>query len=349
MTVGRKRKRKLIIVAAALAMAVGIILGLGAGAVKIAPSRVAWLLLHPGEAAKSRELESRIVWQMRLPRVLLACMTGGGLSIAGAIFQALFRNPMADPYIIGASSGAALGAVLVILFSADIGAAGGILRGVRLVPVAAFIGAIAAVMLSYALARVRNSVQLFTLLLSGVAVNAFFSAMVTMVIYFAGKRLHEMIAWMMMGGFGAASWTDTALLTPYIVIGALLAYSRSRDLNALSFGEEIAHVSGVDVRRVRLIVLAIASVLTAASVAAGGLIGFVGLVVPHLLRIAGGADHRYLIPASFFGGAAFLVIADTIGRTVIAPTELPVGLITALFGGPFFAWILRKARLEGQV
>lgn len=341
MSVDRKKKRRLIIGVAVAAMFGSLIWGLCAGAVRIAPSRVIWLLCHPGMTFKSSDLECVIVWQMRLPRVLLACMAGGGLSIAGAIFQALFRNPMADPYIIGASSGAGLGAVVAMLWSATAGVPGGI-------PVAAFVGAIAAVVLSYSLARVRGSVQLLTLLLSGVAVNAFFSAMVTMVIYFAGKRLHEMIVWMM-GSFTSASWNDAMLISQYILIGGLLAYARSRDLNALSFGEEIAHVSGIDVRRVRLIVLATASVLTAASVAAGGLIGFVGLVIPHLLRIAGGADHRYLIPASFFGGAAFLSIADTVGRTAIAPTELPVGLITALFGGPFFAWVLRRTRQEGQV
>lgn len=339
-----RRRRILVIQLAVLAMGICLVIGLCAGAVRIPPSKVLWVLTHV-RAGALMELEGVIIWEMRLPRVLLACLAGAALSVAGAMFQALFRNPMADPYIIGASSGAGLGAVLAMLWSsrAYLG-----VQGVRVVPVAAFTGALGAVVLAYSLARTKTGVQVLTLLLSGVAVNAFLSAMVSMVIYFAGKRLHEMIVWLM-GGFVSASWSDVLLLAPYVLVGAALAYLKARDLNALAFGEETAHITGIDVRRTRLTVVAVASVLTASAVAAGGLIGFVGLVVPHLLRIVGGAEHRYLIPACFFGGGALLVLADTLARVAIAPTELPVGVITALFGGPFFAWVLRRARAQGQV
>ncbi|MGB9868073.1 MAG: FecCD family ABC transporter permease [Bacillota bacterium] len=338
-----KRRRAVALQVAAVAMVASVVIGLCAGAAQIPVSRVLWLLAHP--SAQAAEPEAVILWEMRLPRVLVACLAGAALGVAGAMFQALFRNPMADPYIIGASSGAGLGAVLAMLWWSG---GHGCVQGLRMVPLAAFVGALGAVVLAYLLARTRAGVQMFTLLLSGVSVNAFLSAMVSMVIYFAGKRLHEMIIWLM-GGFVSASWPDVVLVAPYVLVGSGLAYLKSRELNAMALGEETAHVTGIDVGRTRLVIVGVASVLTAAAVAAGGLIGFVGLVVPHVLRIVGGAEHRYLIPASFFGGGALLVLADTLSRVVIAPTELPVGVITALLGGPFFAWVLRRTRAKGQV
>ncbi|HHY95833.1 MAG TPA: iron ABC transporter permease [Firmicutes bacterium] len=319
--------------------------GIGMGAVPVSPGRILHVLrVGPGilsgvPDSAPDSLGQTIIWQLRLPRVLLAGLTGGCLGIAGSLFQALFRNPLADPYLIGASSGASLGAVLAIALSLELH-----LFGLGTVPLLAFLGSTGAVLLVYHLARERGYVSVLALVLAGVAVSYFLSALVSLLTYLtADERLHQIAFWLM-GGFGTATWTGVRIALPYFVVGMLVALACARDLNSLLLGEETAHHLGVEVERTKRVVLATASLLTEVAVASGGVIGFVGLVIPHLVRMAGGPDHRFLIPAAALGGACTLMLADAVARTVLAPAELPVGLVTAMAGAPFFVYVLRQRR-----
>lgn len=279
-----------------------------------------------------------IIIQLRLPRVVLAALVGASLAIAGATFQALFRNPLADPYVIGVSSGASLGATVAMLLALDFK-----FWGVGAVPLLAFAGALATVVLVYQLARIGNTVSVFTLLLAGIAVGSFLSAIVSLLVYFSGERLHQVIFWLM-GGFGGSNWPYVRMAAPYFILGAGVVTLHVHELNLLLLGEETAGHLGVEVERAKKLLLTGATLLTATAVSTSGVIGFVGLVVPHAVRLIAGPDHRFLIPASALAGATLLVAADALARTVLAPTELPVGLITALAGGPFFIYVLRNRR-----
>ncbi|BCV23892.1 iron ABC transporter permease [Gelria sp. Kuro-4] len=335
-----KRRRERALVLALLAvLAAAALVAVCVGAADISPAELLRALgpVHTPAAAQSA-VNRAIIWELRLPRVALAALVGAALAVAGATFQALFRNPMADPYVIGVSSGAALGATLALLLALnfrflDVGA----------VPLLAFTGALGTVAVVYQLGRVGNAVSLLTLLLAGIAVGSFLSALVSLLVYFAGQRLHQVVFWLM-GGFEGADWSKVRLALPYFALGTAVILVHARELNALLLGEDTALHLGVEVERAKKLLLAGAALLTATAVAVSGLIGFVGLVVPHALRLLGGPDHRYLIPASALAGAALLVAADTLARTIIAPTELPVGLITALSGGPFFLYILRNRK-----
>jgi len=330
------RRRRILLAALTVTAVVTLVAGVGTGAVPVSPGRIFHVLrMGPGTGL----LEQTIIWQLRLPRVLLAGLTGGCLGIAGALFQALFRNPLADPYLIGASSGASLGAVLAIVLSLELR-----LFGLGAVPVLAFLGSTATVLLVYHLARERGYVSVLTLVLAGVAVSSFLSAVVSLLTYLsADERLHQIVFWLM-GGFGGATWKSVHLALPYFAAGMLASLACARDLNSLLLGEETAHHLGVEVERTKKVVLATASLLTGVAVASGGVIGFVGLVVPHLVRIAGGPDHRFVIPAAALGGACVLMLADSVARTVLAPAELPVGLVTAMTGAPFFIYVLRHRK-----
>lgn len=279
-----------------------------------------------------------IFLNIRLPRVFLAAMVGAALSVSGATFQALFRNPLADPYIIGVSSGAALGAALAIVSGFSLGWA-----GFGAVPLTAFVGGLAAIMLVYQLSRQGGFIPVMTLLLAGIAVNAFLSALVSLFVYFAGEHLHQIVFWMM-GGLGGARWSYVRVMLPYILVGFGIIYFFARELNVLLLGEDTALYLGINVEKVKIIFLTAASLLVSASVSTSGIIGFVGLVVPHMLRLVAGPDHRFLLPASALAGAILMTGADTLSRTVIAPMELPVGIITALLGAPFFLYLLRKRK-----
>lgn len=320
-----------------LAAVVGMAVCLGAASIPPAELLAALGLGHL-PATPQAAANQAILWELRLPRVALAALVGASLAVAGAVFQALFRNPMADPYVIGVSSGAALGATLAMLLTPNF-----LLLGVSAVPLLAFLCALGTVAVVYQLGRVGDAVSLLTLLLAGIAVGSFLSAVVSLLTYFAGDRLHQVVFWLM-GGFNAASWSTVRLALPYFLLGSLTLALQARTLNALLLGEDTARYLGVEVERAKKLLLAGASLLTATAVATSGLIGFVGLIVPHALRLLGGPDHRFLLPASALAGAALLVAADTLARTIIAPTELPVGLITALAGGPFFLYILRNRK-----
>lgn len=279
-----------------------------------------------------------IVLNIRLPRVFLAALVGASLSAAGATFQGLFRNPLADPYIIGVSSGAALGATLVIVSGLSLGWA-----GFGAVPVMAFAGGALAVVLVYQLSRQGGFVPVMTLLLAGIAINAFLSALVSLLFYFAGERLHQVVFWMM-GGLGGACWSYVRVMLPYFLLGFSIIYFFARELNALLLGEDTARTLGIDAEKYKKIFLAAAALLVSAAVSTSGIIGFIGLVVPHIIRLAAGPDHRFLLPASALLGAVLLLGADALARTVIAPAELPVGIITALLGAPFFLYLLRRRK-----
>ncbi len=281
-----------------------------------------------------------ILFQLRLPRVLLAGLVGAALAVAGALFQGLFRNPLADPAIIGVSSGAALGGILVIVLAG--GAAASVAGGLG-IALAAFAGALVAALVVYRLARIGPTVQVTALLLAGVAVAAMISAVISLVMSLANERVDQIYFWLL-GGFGAAGWSPLAAATPLIAVGLVGALLLRNELNLLALGEERAAQLGVDVARVKRRCIVVGSLLAAAAVSVAGVIGFVGLMTPHVLRLVVGADNRRLLPAVLLAGPAFLILADLAARTVVAPQELPVGAITALLGGPFFLFLLRRQR-----
>ena len=287
---------------------------------------------------RSQELskDGTILFRIRLPRALLAVLVGGGLALAGASFQALLRNPLADPYILGVSGGSALTAIIGMIIAAS--------SSFVTVPVFAFGGALAAIFLVLAVARTGGKLPVITLLLAGVVVNSFFSALVMFVLSVAStQHLPSAIYWMM-GQISSKNYSTVGMVAVYFVPGIVVLLSLSRDFNLFSLGEESAQQLGVNTERSKLIAFIAASLLTAVAVSVSGLIGFVGLMVPHIIRLVFGPDHRLLLPASFLFGGIFLVLCDLISRTLIAPAELPVGVITAVLGGPFFIWLLRQSR-----
>jgi ABC-type Fe3+-siderophore transport system permease subunit len=335
------RRRHLVFPVLVIVLGLAVLLAVAIGAVWISPwdsiRLFAWKLGGMGRPRAIPRSTSVILFQLRLPRVLLAALVGGALAAAGAVFQALFRNPMADPAIIGVSSGAALGAIAVIL------AGGGAALGGLGVPTAAFVGALATAFLVYRLARLGPAVQVATLLLAGIAVAAVISAAISLAMTFSGQEIRAIYFWLL-GGLGARGWRSLAVAAPFVLAGTLLAMGCARDLNLTALGEERAAQLGLDVERFKRLMLATGSMLTAAAVSVAGLIGFVGLMTPHILRLFIGSDHRRLIPASIVGGAAFMVLADLAARTVVTPEEIPVGAVTAVLGGPFFLYLLRRER-----
>jgi iron complex transport system permease protein len=315
------------------ALIAAFLLGVAVGAVWIPPIEtirlIAWklgLTARPEDVSRATEV---IVFQLRLPRVLLAAIVGGALAASGAVFQGLFRNPLADPAIIGVSSGAALGAVLVIV---TVGAGS---LGAFAVPLAAFVGAIATAFVVYRLARIGPAVQVATLLLAGIAIAAVISSFMSLVMSFSGEEIRDIYAWLL-GGLVAQGWR------PVVTLGVAGAWLVAHELNLISLGEERAAQLGVELDRLKRTSIAVGALLAAAAVSVAGVIGFVGLMTPHLLRLVIGSDHRRLVPASVLGGAILLILADLIARTVVAPSELPVGVVTALIGGPFFIYLLRR-------
>ncbi len=331
----------IIVLTMTLALVVLSIISVGIGAVWIPPQEVLALLkghLDGSSAAYTGKVLSHdiIIWSIRLPRVILGAMVGVGLSVAGAIFQGLFRNPMADPYVIGVSSGAALGAVVAILLLGS--------RSFQYtygIPAFAFVCAVLTILLVYNLARTGGKVPVMTLLLAGIAVNSFLSALQSLAMFYSGDRLHQVIFWLL-GGFSSRGWDYVWMFIPYAVVGITIAFMYARELNGMLIGEEQAQHLGIDVERVKLMLLIAAALLIGSCVSVSGLIGFVGLIIPHMVRLIIGPDHRVLLPLVALTGAIFMVGADMAARTIIAPEELPVGVVTALIGGPFFVYLLRK-------
>lgn len=311
------------------------------GAADIPPQTVGLILLeHIGFPIEADwpERWGAIVWQVRLPRVLLAGLVGATLAYSGTTYQGIFRNPLAEPYLLGVAAGAGLGATLIII--SPLAYSFGPLSAV---PPAAFAGAIVAVAITYLLARVGPVVPVTTLILSGVAVGSIAGAAISYLMLTNGDRALPVLSWLL-GGFNSASWPRVWLLLPYTAIAALVIFPFARTLNVLQLNEEQARQLGVNVEAVKLTLLVAASLATAAAVAVSGIIGFVGLVVPHVTRLLWGADHRRLLPLSALLGASFLILADLVARTASPPTEIPVGIITALIGAPFFLYLLRRQR-----
>ena len=276
-----------------------------------------------------------IVLDLRLPRVLTAMTVGTGLSLAGAAFQGLLRNPLADPYVLGTASGAALGAAIAVLLPVQIA-----LLGFGLLHLFAFVGALLAVAVVYRVSRLGALNSLTSVLLTGYAIGSLLAAGLAMTMYLAGSNLRQ-IFFYLLGSFSLASWPQLAVALPIVAIGSVVILTRARTLNALLLGEQTAAHLGINVRRERLVLLAGATLVTAASVAVSGLIGFVGLVIPHLVRLVVGPNARLVLPLSAIYGAAFLGLADLVART---PGELPVGVVTAIVGAPFFLYLLRRYR-----
>jgi iron complex transport system permease protein len=300
------------------------------GTAKITGGQLWNLLLGNGAATDPARL---VIFRIRLPRVILAGLVGFSLSLGGVVFQALLRNPLADPFILGVSSGSAFGAVLGIMLGL------GFTFGI---PVLAFGGAVLTMYLVLVLGKKGIGMESSTIILAGVIINAFFTAIIMFFIATAANdRLHTMLFWLY-GDLSQSRFAESAITAPAVIVGFLILYCFARHLNVMTAGEEAALHLGVNVGRAKLICFLVVSLVIGLVVAFSGLIGFVGLVIPHLCRMIFGSDHRLLMPASALSGAIFLIAADTLARTVISPSELPVGVITAFLGAPFFIYLLRK-------
>jgi iron complex transport system permease protein len=319
-------------------LAVGVLAGpidLGVGSIL---ESTAARLHVPGVTTSLSPTEEAILWEIRIPRVVLAALVGGMLALAGATYQGVFRNPLADPYLLGVAAGAGLGATIAIAYLPDA------LRGQRALPVAAFAGGAVAVVLTYAVGRsARRERDAATLVLAGVTVAAFFTAVQTFVQQQNSETLQQVYTWIL-GNIPSTGWSDVLLILPYVAVAAVVIVALRRVVDVLSLGDDEAASLGVDVRRVRLALVVAATLGTAAAVAVTGLIGFVGIIVPHAIRLLTGVSYRALIPLSVIVGAGFLVLADVVARTALSPAEIPLGVVTALLGAPFFALVLRSTR-----
>lgn len=327
-------------VAGAFALLVGALAaGVLIGPASLTPKRV---ILEILDRMPLIDLESgldargaAIVWELRLPRALLGAMVGATLSVAGGAYQGVFRNPLADPYLLGVAAGAGLGATLVIVTAG---------AGAAIVPIAAFAGAIGAVAAAYGLGSAAGGRRSgATLILAGVAVAAFLTAAQTFVQQRNADSIREVYSWIL-GRLGTAGWSEVVMMTPYAVISIVVILFHRRLLDVLAVGEEEARALGVRPERVRAAVVVAATLGTAGAVAVSGLIGFVGIVVPHTVRLLVGASYRLILPLSVVGGAAFMVLADLVARSALGPAEIPIGVVTAFIGGPFFLIVLRTSR-----
>ena len=310
-------------------------IGLGVGAVL---GSIGEHLHVPGVSSSLSPTEDSILWQIRMPRVVLGALVGGMLALAGATYQGVFRNPLADPYLIGVATGAALGATIVVVSGAPAS-----WQGFSVLPMAAFVGAMISVVVVYGIARVGNTVPTTTLILAGVAVSSLATALTSFLMLQNTSSTLTVFS-VILGGFNTATWSKLAWMLPYAVPAAVIIMAHGRILNVLSLDEEQARHLGIDVERTKLLLLCLASLGSAAAVSVSGTIGFVGLIVPHAVRMLWGPDNRYLLPMTLVVGAAFLIGADLIARMADQPSEIPVGIVTALCGVPFFLYLLRRAK-----
>jgi iron complex transport system permease protein len=319
-----------------------LVLSIAAGPVFISPGTLIHILANqfPGVSLASNwpETFTTIVYQVRLPHAALVLITGAALGGSGAAYQGLFRNPLADPYLIGVATGAGLGAVLAMTAQWPQN-----LFGLYTIPMAAFAGAALTLLIVYSLARVGNTLPTTTLILAGVAVSAFATSLTSLLMLGSHDELRRALGWLM-GGTIMGGWEPVLAALPYILVGLVILVSSSHALNVLQFGEEQAQQLGLPAERVKTVLILAASLTTAAAVAFSGIIGFIGLVVPHVARMLWGHDYRQLLPLSIIGGATALLLADLAARTLLAPQVMPVGIVTALVGAPFFLWVLRRAR-----
>lgn len=315
---------------------IALLLSLAIGSVSIS-------LLDLWNALRGRgaELAHTILWEIRLPRTVLIALVGAALGGSGAAYQGLFRNPLADPYLIGIAAGAGLGAVLAISINWPYS-----FLGLMATPLAAFAGALLAVTLVYFLARIGQTTPITNLILAGVAVSSFATSLMSFLLLRSTGEIRRAISWLL-GGVSLIGWDVTLALIPYLTFGLAILILNGYSLNLIQFGDDQATQMGLDVRRAKFVIIAAASLVTAAAVSFAGIIGFIGLVIPHIVRMWWGVDYRRIIPLSILGGASVLLFSDILARIVIAPQELPVGIVTALAGAPFFLWVLRHAKNQG--
>jgi len=328
-------KWKLVLSYLSIALILTVVTSLAIGPIYIPPEKILKIIYEAVTGVPHSDPKyAEIILQIRLPRVLMGVLVGGILAVAGAVMQGLFRNPLAGPYILGVSSGAALGAALSITLLP-------VMMGVYTTPIAAFIGGCASIFLVYNIVKLSGGgFRSETLLLAGISVAYLFSAILSLVIWLATEDSHMILVWVM-GGLSSADWLKVETIAPVMLVGLVLAYSFSRDLNVILLGEETAQSLGVNVQRVEKILPIITSLIVSAAVSFSGAIGFVGLMMPHIMRRIVGPDHRILIPASALAGAIFLTAADSLARCLL---EIPVGVITSLSGVPFFIYLLRRSR-----
>jgi iron complex transport system permease protein len=329
-----------------LLLAAALLLSVAIGAVDIPPAALARILVSRlGIPLRVDWPQSSavILFSLRLPHTALILLSGAALAGSGAAYQGLFRNPLADPYLIGVASGAGLGAVGAMALPRPPG-----LLGLYMVPAAAFVGALLTVRIVYVMAYTGNATPNTTLILAGVAVGSFASALTSFLLLRSQGELHSALAWLL-GGATTSGWNPVWVMLPYIAVGLIILLACGHALNVLQFGEDQAQQMGLAVQRSRTLVIVAASLATAAAIAFTGIIGFIGLIVPHLMRLLWGPDYRRLIPLSILGGATALLLADVLARRVMAPQVLPVGIITAQVGAPFFLWILRRSQAKDLV
>ena len=331
----RLLKWKIVISYLSLTLVLVMAISLAIGPIYIPPEKILKIIYESFMGVPQGESKyAEIILQIRLPRVFMGVLVGAILAVAGAVMQGLFRNPLAGPYILGVSSGAALGAALSVTFLPT-------MMGVYTTPIAAFIGGCTSILLVYNIVRLSGGgFRTETLLLAGISVAYLFSAILSMIIWLATEDSHMILVWVM-GGLSSADWLKVEAIAPVMLVGLVLAYSFSRDLNALLLGEETAQSLGINVHRVEKILPIIVSLIVSAAVSFSGAIGFVGLMMPHIMRRIVGPDHRILIPSSALAGAIFLTMADSLARCLL---EIPVGVITSLSGVPFFIYLLRRSR-----
>ena len=327
---GRRRKRILVLLLLGLTCVLGFIFSLGLGSLKLSIPEILATFLGP-----ERGTDYQIVVNIRLPRTLVAGCVGVCLSLSGCLLQGIMRNPLAAPNIIGVSAGAGLAGVIILILYPGI---------YYLLPPVAFGGALVTTMLVYLLAW-QQGVRPYRLILAGVAVSSFLGAMITGLMIFFPDRVHSVIGYMV-GGLSARTWKHLVIIAPYTVFGFFLASLSARRLNILMLGDEMAQGLGLPVERTRLFFVALSALLAGSAVSVAGLLGFVGLIVPHITRLLIGSDYRYLLPASALSGAALVMVCDTISRVALDPVEVPVGIIMALLGAPFFLYLLRSKAMQ---
>jgi len=320
-----------------LALVIMLILSLAIGSVFIPPAEL-WRVIS---GSVSSDIYRTILWNIRLPRTVLIALVGAALAGSGAAYQGLFRNPLADPYLIGVASGAGLGAIIAMSIKWPYTT-----LGLLAVPLAAFLTSLLTVYVVYTIAHIGGSIPTTNLILAGVAVSSFTVSLTSFLMLRSTGEVRRAIGWLL-GGVSLVSWNATLTLLPYIIIGLITLVFTGYALNLLQFGDDQAAQMGLNVRRAKFIIIIAASLVTAAAVSFAGIIGFVGLIVPHIVRIWWGVDYRRLIPLSIIGGASVLLFADVLARIVLASQELPVGIVTALAGAPFFLWVLRRSKNQG--
>jgi len=339
----RSRMARLAIALLAVLLAATALFSLSSGASNASLAAVAADWFHGGESTLSQR-DRIVIYDIRLPRMAMGVMVGAALAVAGAVLQGLFRNPLADPGIIGVSSGAGLGAVSMIVLGGTVLAPATLALGIYALPVAAFAGALATVLVLYGIATRQGRTSVATMLLAGIALGAMAGAFTGVLVFMADDRqLRDLVFWQL-GSLAGATWTKIGGAGPIIALALLATPFLARGLNAFALGEATANHLGIPVQRFKYMAILAATAATGAAVAVSGGIGFIGIVVPHLLRLSIGPDHRYLLPASALLGAILLLLADAVARTVVAPAELPIGIVTAAAGAPFFLWILLRKR-----